>query len=270
MTIDKLGGSLFIHNAIEYDYCIEKAIESIHPICKEIVCIDAQSTDNTPDLLYDLAKKFPKLKIFFDFPWEENPPEGYFRLSRLANIAREKLTTPWHFMIQADEILHESSFEHIKKAIKFGEIHNKHAGAKAFHVRRLHIYGDFEHMVSLNIPREKKPAGDTIVRLARQNLKITGDAENIHHSHANHVYTDKIVLFHYGYIRKGENLLDKGISMTAFYGDTDQRLVEMKNNKTGFKPLNIMQKHLLAPIIMPHPAIMRDWIEERKKYYPSI
>lgn len=270
MTIDELGGSLFIHNAIEYDYCLEKAIESIHPICREVVCVDAQSTDGTQDLLMDLAKKFPKLKIYFGYPWEINPPEGYFRLSRLANIAREKLTTKWHLMIQADEVLHESSIRIIKAAIEFGNNRSKYLNCRAFKVRRFHIYGDFKHMVSLGIPREKKPAGDCITRLALKEVPVTGDAEAMHHDHANSMFADSIIMFHYGYVRKSEEFLEKGIQMTAFYGNLDKRLVDMKESKRGFKPLEIMDKSLLQKLIISHPQIMEDWIKERKEFYPEI
>ena len=47
----KVSGFTFIRNAIQYDYPIVEAIQSILPICDEVVVAVGNSEDNTLDLV---------------------------------------------------------------------------------------------------------------------------------------------------------------------------------------------------------------------------
>src|SRR5208282_5743966 len=109
-----LGGSIFVRNAIKYDYCVEASILSILPVCDPVVVLDCQSDDGTTELLRDLASKHPQIQLTENVLWECAP--NYQRLSMLANQAIAKLNTDWHFMIQADEVLHENSIPYIRQA----------------------------------------------------------------------------------------------------------------------------------------------------------
>lgn len=56
--MNKLGGSIFIHNAIEFDYCLEASVSSLAALCDEVVLLDASSTDGTTDLCLQLCNVF--------------------------------------------------------------------------------------------------------------------------------------------------------------------------------------------------------------------
>ena len=62
-----LGGSLFVRNAIKYDYCIEEAVLSLVPICDEITIGDAGSDDGTLDVLRKLESDHNNIKVI---EWE--------------------------------------------------------------------------------------------------------------------------------------------------------------------------------------------------------
>ena len=54
-----LGGSLFVRNAIQYDYCVEEAIESLAACCDEVFVLDCQSDDGTTEKLGDWISSSP-------------------------------------------------------------------------------------------------------------------------------------------------------------------------------------------------------------------
>ena len=267
--IKGLGASIFVHNAIEYDYCLGETVASIASICEEIVILDAQSTDGTIHLINNLSNKYPNVKAYYGAVWE--CANNYMRLQMLAIEAKNKLSEniKWHFMIQADEVLHETSEAGIKAAIDQG---NK-TQIQSFRVRRYHVYGDFEHMVSLTAPQNRKPAGDCIIRLGKKNLSVVGDAENLEDIQCTDRFANKIILFHYGYMRHSAQMLKKGIDMTNWFGgciEPDKRLIDMRDTGRGWKPYEIMGPELLEPIRSPHPVIMENWIDARKNWYPPI
>src|SRR5687768_10364303 len=84
--VQTLGGSMFIHNAIEFDYCITEALTSLHAICDDVVILDAESNDGTLDVLRELKKTLPKLRLIEGAKWECAP--NFERLAILANQAR--------------------------------------------------------------------------------------------------------------------------------------------------------------------------------------
>lgn len=265
--IKGLGASYFIHNAIEYDYCLTESVISVVPICEEIVILDAGSTDGTVELIKDIASKWPNVRSFFGADWECG--NDFSRLQKLATEAKNKLSDniKWHLMMQADEVLHEKSYEGLELAVVHG---NTHPHINGYRVYRFHIYGDFDHMVSLTAPSNRKPAGDWIIRLGRKELPIVGDAENLADIAITDRFANRLILFHYGYMRKSDEMLKKGIDMTMWFGgniEPDKRLMDMQKSGRGWKPYEIMGKDLLETIRMAHPQVMSKWIEERKKYY---
>lgn len=261
--IEGLGGSIFIHNAVEYDYCIEAAITSLLDICEQVVVLDAQSSDETLTLLNNLANKNPRLKLYAGADWE--CAEDYNRLPILANQAKDMLWPgcKWHFMLQADEVLHENSFPAIEKAIASsvaGDI-----TAAAYRVRRINVYGNFN--LRLRYDSHRKPCGDNLVRLAWREIVATGDAESLHCDYASYKYLDSIKIFHYGYMRKPQEVLKKGIDMTSWFGHgVCRKLIEMQNGD-GWDPYGIIPRQELEPIGMSHPKYASAWVDERRQHY---
>jgi hypothetical protein len=259
--IEGLGGSMFVHNAVSYDYCIVPALMSLLEFCEEVIILDAQSDDGTKELLRGISEKESRLKYYDNAVWE--CAKDYNRLAILANQARNLLTTEWHFMLQADEVLHERSYKFIQKAIMRSP--GNDPWTEAFRVRRINVYGNFN--LRLKYDSNRKPCGDNIVRLARKKVPATGDAESLHHDHGNPSYINYITIFHYGYMRKPDELLKKGIDMTTWFGHgTSQKLVEMRDG-AGWNPYGIIPREELEFIEFSHPKYMAQWIEERQGYY---
>lgn len=260
--MNTLGGSMFIRNAIQFDYCVVEALDSLCAVCDEAVILDCNSTDGTLDLLSDLQKRQPKLKVITGGNWECS--EKFDRLRILADVAKSYLTTDWHFMLQADEVIHEASFRTIRKAIE-------HPTHRAYMIRRCNLWGDLNHYLRYDLPQEHKPVSDEVIRLATIDCTAYGDAEVLQ---CNPDFmgreVDNIVIYHYGFVRRDANMIDKTLSMQSWFwgaeSKPDQKVVEMsKKDNPRFEWETLKTREMLSPLPMPHPIFARKWAEERQK-----
>jgi glycosyltransferase involved in cell wall biosynthesis len=65
--MEMISGFTFIHNAIDSGYPIVEAIRAVQPYVDEIVIVDMQSTDNTKDILEQLADIDHKNKLEYTY-----------------------------------------------------------------------------------------------------------------------------------------------------------------------------------------------------------
>lgn len=257
----KLGASLFIHNGLKYDYCLKESILSVLELCDEVVVLEADSEDNTIGLLHAMSKEYPKLKVYDHGIWE--CATDFKRLSILANQARELLSSEWHFMIQADEVLHESSFDTIKKLISNDD------GFDRYGCRRINLFKDFDHYIRFDLEQSRKPCNDTIIRLGKKEVETYSDAESlVPGGRLSNKYIEDLLIFHYGMVRKRDVALDKAISMQGwFFADmdgigVDKRLIEQKEKYGVFKPEEFFQDADLAKLRWGHPKFAVEWVRE--------
>lgn len=260
-----IGGSLFIRNAIKHDYCVEASILSLVPFCDQIVVLDCQSDDGTLDILHRLAKQHKNIQIYENIAWNCAP--NYDRLRILANVGINLLKTDWHFMIQADEVLHEMSIPVIKAAVE-----QLKSDDIAFFIRRPHIFGNMDHHISHELPVMRKPASDRVIRLGRKHHQAVGDAESIFANRVTNDLLEHIVLFHYGYVRKNSVNLSKAIEMQSWFNGpnstVDQRLVEMQKKDNVFRPDAFFAWNELTRLKIDHPACAKSWVDERRSEFP--
>ena len=255
-----LGGSMFVHNAVKFDYCVAEALHSLCELCDEAVVMDCESDDNTLDVLHDVARTRSNLKVISGAKWEVG--KNYDRLAILADRAKSHLSTPWHFMLQADEVIHESSFNVVRRIITTPRY-------KSYSVRRFNLYGDLNHCFKLDMPNHRKPCNDHPLRLALREAKALADAESLEDlgSHSEgHIH--QIVLFHYGLVRRDMGLIDKTIDMQSWFhgpgSQPDQRVVEMKNTDGVFDWERIVEREFLMRLPMAHPRFSAQWAAERQ------
>lgn len=253
---------MFIRNAIQFDYCVAEALDSLCAVCDKAVVIDASSTDGTLDLLVEVQKRNPNLQVVPGATWECQ--NNFDRLRVLADAAKSYLDTDWHFMLQADEVIHESSFPHIRKMIL-------HPTKRSCMVRRCNLFGDLNHFLRYDIDGCHKPCSDAVIRLATIDNPACGDAESlqVNPSFLEEEYLDKITIFHYGFVRRDANNLDRTISMQSWFwgpgSQPDQRVVEMAKKGNRYEWEVMKKRELLGPIPMSHPRFSQAWAEERQR-----
>lgn len=252
-----IGGSIFIRNAIQYDYCVIPAIESLLPLCSEIVVLDCQSDDGTTEMLIEFAKKHPKIKLFVGEQWDCAP--NYERLSKLANKAISLLSTDWHIMMQGDEVLHEDSIPVIQRAI------NLPNSFRGFMCRRINLFRDVNSQLRFDLPTERKPCSDQVIRIGKIKTRAMGDAESLSANPCGDIFRDEIVIFHYGFVRR--NIIEKVIAMqTWFHGpgsEPDPRIVVMKSDGI-FRSEVFFNDDEIIPITRAHPKVAGEWVRERQ------
>lgn len=259
-----LGGSIFAHNALKYDYCIKEAIDSLLDLCDEVVMLDAESDDGTFELFKEIESKNEKARVIAS-KWEQHI-EGqplYDRLCILANVSRMNLTTDWHFMLQADEVLHEDSIPIIRNAIQNNKLNSVMC-------HRVNLWGGMGTCVKTN--SSMRPCGDYIVRLAKKEVEVVGDAESLRHAApCNHDLSNSILIYHYGMVRNPYIFVDKVIDMQKWFfeNNVDHRYLKYKEDGERFNPFDgqFMPKSELTKIPKPHPKYAEKWVAKRAPFY---
>ena len=101
----KVSGFTVIRNAIKYDYPIVEAIQSILPLCDEVVVAVGNSDDNTLELIQNID---PKIRII-ETIWDDSLREGGRVLAVETDKAYAAISadSDWAFYIQGDEVIHE-------------------------------------------------------------------------------------------------------------------------------------------------------------------
>lgn len=243
-----LGGAIFYHNALQYDYCIAEAIQNLKDFCDRVIVVDAGSTDGTAETLthlFDRQCKFMRVD-----EWEQQ--HGREKLSYFANIALDMLDTDYVYHAQADEIVHEDSFPWIRKAME--------DDLPGYMCRRYNLWKDPYHM--LNVEQGRKPCSTEIVRLCKKGAHAVGDAESLGCDQVYIDYLDKIEIFHMGFVRKREVMKPKIINMQINVFEMagyDQKL----DKHEVFQPMDYFSEDDLVPIHKPLPKVIQQWAKER-------
>jgi len=249
-----ITGTLFVKDNFRLDYCLEESVRSLLPFCDEIIVLDCGSRDGTQELIRNLANENTKIKAVYDHPWDV--AYGYHRLRIIADDARRMVKTNWHFMLQADEVVHEDSVPFILDAVKSG------CGDRFF-CRRYNLFGGMDHYIRFG--SSYQPCNDQVVRLGKQVFAVVGDAENIDSDHAVDDYLDKINIVHYGFVRTGSILLDKAIEMQEWFGlGVDSRLLAMKKRGEIYESEVFISKDYLDAIPFSHPKVAQKWVDSRR------
>ena len=256
-----LGGSLFVRNAIRYDYCVKEAVASLAALCDDVFILDCQSEDGTTDMLGDyISANFKNVRYQTNGNWDCG--KDYHKLSKLANMCINHLRTDWHFMLQADEVIHESSFPAIRRLIEAPSPH----GRRTIAVRRFNLFGTVDQHIRLDLPH--KPCSDCPVRLGTKGTVAKGDGESLEWTNTDRSHIDQVLIYHYGYVREDRKNITKAVDMQRwFFNDptkVDGRLLEMQ--KTGvWEPYKLIAQTGLTPIPTPHPKFSSAWAAKRRK-----
>jgi len=113
----KITGFSFIKNAIKYQYPVVEALQSILPLCDEVIVAVGDSDDGTRELVASIDQK--KVKII-DTVWNEEFREGGRVLAVETDKAFNAISSDsdWCFYIQGDEVLHEQYHNELYEQMK--------------------------------------------------------------------------------------------------------------------------------------------------------
>jgi hypothetical protein len=248
----KLAGTLFCYNAVSQDYCIKESIISLSKCCDHIFVVDAGSTDSTQFELFNLGLDNVKIIVRDNKEWQEQ--KGREKLNYFTNIAieeAEKAGYEWQINLQADEIIHEKSYDAIRKAIE--------EDCSSYMCKRINLWKS--PYLQLDVPQDRLPCSENIIRLAKTKFRSVGDAESIGVDYADFKYLNDIRIYHMGFVRKRDVMKKKAIHIQeeVFGLDHDKKL----DGIDYFDPDRWFTNEDLKLIDEPLPEIIKEWAKER-------
>lgn len=138
----KISGFTFVKNALIYDYPVVEAIQSILPICDEVVVAVGKSDDATLELIQSINPD--KIRIV-ETEWDESLREGGKVLAVETDkaFAEIRSDTDWAFYIQGDEVVHEKYLPIIRAAM---ENYKDDPAVDGLLFHYLHFYGSYDYV----------------------------------------------------------------------------------------------------------------------------
>lgn len=247
-----LGGTMFVRDGLRFDYCFVEAIKSLLDFCDKVVVVDAGSTDGTIPVLGELQSQNEKLRVFLSDGYEWDKMPGKEKLVHYTDMAINLLDTDWNFYLQADEILHETSYPWIRRAITEDQ--------EGFHVSRINLWKN--PFMRLNIPQNRMPCSPIVLRLARSEFRSYGDAESLATNTCSDEYVDRIKIYHMGFVRKREVMKEKIINMQEKVFGMMGHDPKLDGHET-FQPNLWFDDSELEPIKEPLPRLIQKWALDR-------
>lgn len=247
----KVSGFTFIRNAVKLEYPIIPAIESILPLCDEVVVAVGNSDDGTRQLIENIPSK--KIKII-DTIWDDALRVGGAVLAQETNKALHHISadSTWAVYIQGDEVLHEDGLAILKKAM---EKDAENPSVEALLVNYRHFYGSYDYIGNSRRWYRRE------IRVIRNTGKVTSykDAQGfrrLDNTKLNARLTDAY-MHHYGWVRSPFAQQEKQKSFHRYWHD--DQWVEDKVAKAA--EFDYAQIDSLERFSGTHPKAMQKTID---------
>ncbi|MCE3279527.1 MAG: glycosyl transferase [Bacteroidetes bacterium] len=247
----KVSGFTIARNVIKYDYPIVEAINSILPICDEVIVAVGKSEDDTLNLIQSINS--PKIKVI-ETVWDESLREGGRVLADETNKAFTA-TDPqsdWCFYIQGDEVIHEKYLPVIKAAMQEYK-NNKNVDGLLFNYT--HFYGSYDFVGDSRMWYRKE------IRIIKNDKNITSyrDAQGFR-KNGNKLNVKQIdaSVYHYGWVKNPAAQQAKQQSFNKLWHDDEW----MKKNVPDVNEFDYSQIDSVAKFKGTHPQIMQSRISK--------
>jgi hypothetical protein len=248
----KVSGFTFIRNAIKYDYPIAEAINSILPICEEVVVAVGKCDDATLSLIQNIH---PKVKII-ETVWDESLKQGGHVLAVETNKAFNTVdaNSDWCFYIQGDEAIHEKYLEVVRAAMeKYKD--DKRVDGLLF--KYLHFYGSYDYTGNSSTWYRNE------IRVIRndKNIYSYADAQGFRKGNNEKLNVKAIdaYIYHYGWVREPHAMQAKYNNFgNLWLGDEWGAASEKKYSG----PFDYSQIDSIEKFTGTHPSVLQPRIEK--------
>lgn len=260
-----LSGFVPVRNNFLLDYCAELAVESLLPVCNEVIVCDSESTDNTVQFFQDWSAREPKIRIIH-WPWppvathedwktdrKDRPGGDQRMLIRWLNFARQHCRFDTQISLDADEVLCPKSYPEIRRAIE-------DRTPRWFH--RVNFWMDPFHEAP-----HGTVCGETVAKLGPTEYETVSDEprpEGEPPMRALAIHHMTLRIFHLGFLRRPQAFLEKSkVMQAALHSTYDPRLVEAERTGRNWVELAPFDKPLLDYQNRDWPEYVRTWLIAR-------
>ncbi|GAB3866435.1 hypothetical protein GCM10028824_07000 [Hymenobacter segetis] len=138
----KVVGFTFVRNAIKYDYPVLESINSLLPLCDELIVAVGNSEDDTLGLIQKINS--PKIRII-ETVWDDSLREGGRVLAVETDkaLAAVPADADWAIYLQADEVLHEADYAAIRAGM---ERWKDDKSVQGLLLNYRHFYGSYDYV----------------------------------------------------------------------------------------------------------------------------
>jgi hypothetical protein len=191
----QISGFTFVRNASTLGYPVGESIRSILPVVDELVVVVAKTEGEADDGTSALVASLDPSRVrVIDAVWDMG--RGALAYSDLTNLGLDACSGDWCLYVQADEVVHESDLDVIRRRCS-RLLADRRVEGLIFDY--LHFFGDYEHLVRGQgwYPRE--------IRVVRNHLGVrsVGDAQSFRRPDGKRltVAHSGARIFHYGWAR---------------------------------------------------------------------
>lgn len=248
-----VSGFTMVKNALTLGYPIKESIESIEPLCDEIVInVGHDDPSGQDDGTYAYLRdhfQHPKF-IFLRNRWDPGLTQKGEILAQQTNLALQACRGKYAHYIQGDEVVHEEDLPVIHDHI-LGMEQNPQIDGLVFNY--IHFYGN------TNIIKHTRSIYRREVRVIRNHRGFVSwlDAQGFRRPDGSKPLCQIIParIFHYGWARKENIMAEKVKVMDRLYHGPDHHQAE-----------EFIYRRLwgLRPFKGTHPSVMRQWIESHR------
>jgi len=242
-----ISGFTLVRNALRLDFPVVASIQSILPLCDELVVNVGASEDDTLDLIRAIDD--PRIRII-ESEWTFG--RGHQVLAEETQRALDACRHPWGVYIQADEVLTEDSVPVLREAV--ARYHDD-PRVEGLVVRYRHFYGTPDYL------GRSRPWYRREVRVVRRppavDMRSFQDAQGFRVGPGLRKVQSKATeawMHHYGWARPDPALVEKLRTAPAIFGGEAPEL------DTVLLPWQPRIRRYRGN----HPAVVREWVDTRR------
>ena len=208
-----VSGFTFINQAVRFDYPIVEAIQSILPLCDEVVVAVGDAQDGTRALIESIDSS--RIRIV-DTVWDPSLREGGRVLAVETDKAYASISTQadWAVYIQGDEVLHEDDIPAIRKAMQ-DHLNRRDVDGLLFNYR--HFYGSYDYVGA----SDRWYAHEVRVVRALPSIKSFRDAQGfrVRNNALLRVLPVDATVHHYGWVKPPAVMQEKRVQFNKLWHD---------------------------------------------------
>lgn len=247
----KVSGFTFVRNGITFDYPFLESIQSLLPLCDELVIAVGKSDDATLEHIESLRS--PKI-VIIPTVWDESLRSGGAVLAQQTNIALERVTGDWAVYLQADEVLHEHDLPEIRRSM---EMNLGDRRVEGLLLSYNHFYGSYEYVGSSRRWYRNE------IRIIRPGIGVQswGDAQGFRiRGRKLNVRPVQASVYHYGWVRPPQVQQTRQHAFHRLW-HSDEWVQKYVGTEAEFDYRNSGR---LTRFGGTHPAVMRERIKRQQ------